>query len=188
MWYLYVKQHGVTGLKYFGITKSTNPQKYKGSGKYWKDHLKKHGSKFVETIHLWSYEDLDTCREFALKFSEENDIVNSNEWANLMNETCVMGWEKGRKQSLEHISKRIPNYDPQNIRRGYKSPYGVPAKRHSAEHNRRVSEGLRGKIQSPETRAKRSKALSKLKWWTDGSQNKRSETCPASGWVLGRTV
>ena len=40
--YLYVKQHSVTGLKYFGRTECKNPFRYKGSGSYWKKHLKKH--------------------------------------------------------------------------------------------------------------------------------------------------
>jgi hypothetical protein len=36
---LYVKTHNITGLKYFGKT-TNDPFKYKGSGKYWLDHLK----------------------------------------------------------------------------------------------------------------------------------------------------
>ena len=30
--YLYVKQHSITGLKYFGRTTQANPYKYKGYG------------------------------------------------------------------------------------------------------------------------------------------------------------
>ena len=37
--YLYLKQHNITGLKYFGKTEQ-NPYKYKGSGIYWLRHLK----------------------------------------------------------------------------------------------------------------------------------------------------
>ena len=40
--YLYVKQHSITGMKYFGKT-TRNPIKYIGSGKYWKRHISKHG-------------------------------------------------------------------------------------------------------------------------------------------------
>jgi len=39
MVYLYVKIHNVTKLKYFGKT-TKNPYNYKGSGLYWKRHLK----------------------------------------------------------------------------------------------------------------------------------------------------
>ncbi len=46
--YLYVKRHRKTGLLYFGKT-TKNPLKYNGSGKYWKSHLRKHGSD-VETL------------------------------------------------------------------------------------------------------------------------------------------
>lgn len=37
---LYIKIHNVTGLKYFGKTTKNNPEKYTGSGKHWKRHIK----------------------------------------------------------------------------------------------------------------------------------------------------
>ena len=37
--FIYVKIHE-TGLKYFGKTVKTNVQSYRGSGKYWKNHIK----------------------------------------------------------------------------------------------------------------------------------------------------
>jgi len=39
--HLYVKQHSITKLKYFGKT-IQDPIKYSGSGVHWKKHLKKH--------------------------------------------------------------------------------------------------------------------------------------------------
>lgn len=89
--YLYVKQHSITGLKYFGKTERSNPFKYPGSGSYWKRHIKKHGKEYVKTIELWSFDDQDLCTEFALKFSEENDIVESDVWANLRYEDGLNG-------------------------------------------------------------------------------------------------
>jgi hypothetical protein len=80
--YLYVKQHKVTGLKYFGTTSKKDPYLYVGSGTHWRRHLKKHGFN-IETTNVWKFEDADECEKFALRFSEENKIVESTEWANL---------------------------------------------------------------------------------------------------------
>jgi len=43
MIYLYLKTHNISGLKYLGKT-TRDPQKYLGSGKVWRDHLKKYGN------------------------------------------------------------------------------------------------------------------------------------------------
>ena len=43
MFYLYIKTHSKTGLKYLGYTQKKDPFSYTGSGTYWKRHLKKHG-------------------------------------------------------------------------------------------------------------------------------------------------
>ena len=88
--YLYVKQHSITGLKYFGKTKR-NPFTYNGSGTRWSNHIKKHGSKFITTIEIWGFDDQSCCTDFALRFSEENDIVKSADWANLKPEDALDG-------------------------------------------------------------------------------------------------
>jgi hypothetical protein len=89
MTYLYIKEHNVTGLRYFGKTKS-DPSKYLGSGTYWKKHIAKHG-KDIKTIWSKQFDDLVECEEFALAFSDLFDIVESNEWANLTIETSKDG-------------------------------------------------------------------------------------------------
>lgn len=50
--YLYIKRHTITGKLYFGKTTKTDMDfsKYKGSGKHWSNHIKKHGKEHVETI------------------------------------------------------------------------------------------------------------------------------------------
>ena len=80
--HLYVKQHKITGLKYFGKTSKKDPYVYLGSGKYWRRHLKIHGSE-IETIEVWTFENDEDCERFALDFSNKNNIVESKEWANL---------------------------------------------------------------------------------------------------------
>jgi len=82
--YLYLKQHNITGLKYFGKTEQ-NPYKYKGSGIYWLRHLKKHG-RDISTLKVWKFERQEVCTRFALWFSRKFNIAQSEEYANLVEE------------------------------------------------------------------------------------------------------
>jgi general stress protein YciG len=84
-YYLYVKTHSTTGLKYLGQTRAANPHKYPGSGKRWKHHLKKHG-KNISTKILLVTEDKEELKETGVFFSKLWNIVESNEWANLKDE------------------------------------------------------------------------------------------------------
>ena len=80
---LYVKTHNKTGLKYFGKSSDTiDQQKYLGSGKYWCRHLKKHG-KDIKTEIVGKFDSMNECEKFAVKFSIDNNIVESEAWANL---------------------------------------------------------------------------------------------------------
>jgi hypothetical protein len=81
MFYLYIKQHNQTGLKYLGKT-TQNPYLYKGSGKRWINHIKKHGYD-VTTEIVGEYETIEELREVAKQLSEKFDITNSIHWANL---------------------------------------------------------------------------------------------------------
>ena len=101
---LYIKTHKVTGLKYFGKTTKKDPHKYTGSGKYWLNHLKKHG-KNIDTEIIGRFECEKKCSEFALKFSMENNILESNQWANLRLENGLDGAPVGNSFSLETIEK-----------------------------------------------------------------------------------
>jgi len=90
--YLYIKQHSVTGLKYFGKTTKKDPNKYLGSGKYWTRHIKKHGTQFVETIWLSDlFINEKILIEFSILISEHWDIVKSDKWANLKLENGIDG-------------------------------------------------------------------------------------------------
>lgn len=120
--YLYVKQHTITGLKYFGKTISKDPFKYLGSGKYWVPHISKHGKSHVKTLEIWGFDNQDLCTEFALKFSREHNIVESKEWANLQEENAKGGGcfgelngMFGKRHSLESINK-IKSIMPEKLK------------------------------------------------------------------------
>ena len=104
MVYLYVKTHNKTGLKYFGKTTRKDFQKYLGSGKYWRRHLALHGKDFTTEL-IASFDCEEDCQNFAIRFSLENDIVNSKIWANLKEENGLDGSPKGVKFSEEHKQK-----------------------------------------------------------------------------------
>lgn len=103
--YLYIKQHSITGFKYFGKT-VRDPYVYMGSGKRWKSHIKTHGKEHVITCLVFgSYLDKITIQEDALFFSEKLDIVNSKEWANLKQEDGLNGgnWTFHSEEALQKI-------------------------------------------------------------------------------------
>jgi hypothetical protein len=99
--WLYIKQHNQTGLKYFGKTTRKDPSKYKGSGDYWKLHLKKHGNS-VSTIWCQLFTDKETLIEYALKFSQDNNITKCKSWANLKPENGLDGNPPGVVLSESH--------------------------------------------------------------------------------------
>lgn len=101
---LYVKTHKITGLKYFGKTTKRDPYTYLGSGSYWIRHLKKYG-RYFDTEIIGQFDSIAECEEVALKFSKENNIVESNNWANLKAENGKDGNPQGIKFSLEHCEK-----------------------------------------------------------------------------------
>ena len=83
--YLCVKTHKITGLKYLCKT-TRDPYKYRGSGVFWKRHLKIHGSDHNTEI-IKECKNSDEIREWGLHYSELWNIVESDEWANLRPES-----------------------------------------------------------------------------------------------------
>jgi len=84
-------EHNVTGMKYFCKTTQLHClSSYSGSGVYWKKHLKKHGKDILIGL-LGVYYDEDRCRNAALEFSKQNNIVESEGWANLIYENGFDG-------------------------------------------------------------------------------------------------
>lgn len=103
--YLYVKSHNVTKLKYFGKTTSSDPHRYRGSGKYWKRHILKHGYD-VTTEVLGIYTDKEECSAAAIRFSKQHNIVESLAWANFKIENGLDGgFSHLNDGSVEHRAR-----------------------------------------------------------------------------------
>lgn len=81
---LMIKTHNSTGLKYLCYTRSDGEKyaNYKGSGKKWKQHLKKYGDD-ISTELLYESESFDDFKKIAIEKSLEFNIVESEDWANL---------------------------------------------------------------------------------------------------------
>jgi len=85
IYYLYIKTHNLTGLKYLGQT-SQNPYIYSGSGVDWNRHLREYG-KDISTEILFESTDKAQVNELGRFYSKEWNIVDSPAWANRIPET-----------------------------------------------------------------------------------------------------
>jgi len=101
MYYLYIKKHNVTGLKYLGYTSAKDPHKYKGSGKYWSSHIKKYGYD-VTTIILLATDSKEEIKATGEFFSTLFGVVKYSDWANLKVESCDGGWDYVNSNITEH--------------------------------------------------------------------------------------
>jgi hypothetical protein len=157
---LYIKQHSVTRLKYFGKT-TRDPYKYNGSGKHWVPHIKKHGRKHIITTNVFGpFTNSIAISEFALSFSRDNNIVESKDWANIKPEN---GLDGGGNKGISSGRKGIPN-GPQQNPTGPRGPNGKKGEKrgpHSAETKQKISDARTGKPKSTETRQKISDARKK---------------------------
>ncbi len=114
---LYIKTHNKTGFKYLGHT-IKDPFIYQGSGKHWRLHIKKHGYD-VTTEILGQFETPETLKVAGIFYSKFHNVVDSENWANLIEEHGIGGGgprslearmkmslaAKGKKKSPEAISK-----------------------------------------------------------------------------------
>lgn len=213
MYYLYVKKHNVTKLKYLGQTKNTNPRTYKGSGKYWRRHIKKHGYDVTTTV-LLETEDIDELCRVSNFFSDFFDVVNSKKWANLIPETGVtINGVNETGKNLYGYNGRTPNV-PDNFKRGRKTQQWLRENDQEwvESWKNKISQSLKGlmvgennpfygKSHTEETIKKisRNNSISQAgaknsqygtMWITDGTQDKKinkKDKIP-NGWIHGRAI
>jgi hypothetical protein len=193
--WLYIKQHSITGMYYFGITISEDVERYLGSGTYWKRHIKKHGKKHVLTIWKFLFDDLRELNEFAISLSIGMDIVESKNWANLVIETGL-GGVYGMKHSNDAKTKisnaqigrqHSPETKVKMVLAKVGNTFRIGAT-HSDETKMKMSKVKIGKKLSDETKAKMSAHLSGSSWWNDGCRDYRIQAGiqPDPSWRRGK--
>lgn len=143
MIYLYVKTHNKTGLKYLGKTTAADPHLYKGSGKVWTDHCKKHGYDYTTEI-LFMSESKEEIKEKGIYYSDLWNVVDSKEWANLKKEECDGGY------CVEAFTPEA-NQKRSNTLKG---------RIFTEEHRKNLSAAGKGR---PDTRSQETKELAALK-------------------------
>ena len=130
--FLYIKRNRITGKLYFGKT-IKDPIKYKGSGIYWTRHNKNYGFENVETLWYCLYTDKESIVEAAKTFSKIWNIVQSEDWLNLVEEDGIGGgnlW--ANTDARDNICKKLSE-----IAKG---------KPKSLEHKKSLSNSKKGKI------------------------------------------
>lgn len=116
MYFLMIKTHNTTGLKYLCQTRRKDPFKYLGSGVYWRKHLKKHGEDITTEV-VGVYETQQELSVAGVKLSEEYGVVRSDNWANLVPEEGTGGdtsktssYKKGMKSRKSMAGENNPMY------------------------------------------------------------------------------
>jgi hypothetical protein len=100
----------LNGVKYLCKSVKSDFDRYTGSGEYWKKIVKKYGKKNIKT--LW-VSDWFTCphhiQQFALMYSEYNQVVESDEWANLKAENGIDGGAMSRESVEKTLETKRQN-------------------------------------------------------------------------------
>lgn len=152
------------GLNYLGSTTNINPLKYKGSGIYWRNHLKKHKieSHEVKTVILFKTFDKKALREAGLYYSTLYNVVESKLWANLIPETgdgvlkAKLTEEHKRKISDAGKGRVISPETREKLRKAHLG------KKHRKETKLKLSLAKKGK-NGPKHSEKTRKKISELK-------------------------
>lgn len=113
MYYLMIKEIEQTGMKYLCKRKQhkTDPDdhiKYRGSGVLWRRILNSHPEYTIKTTVLGLYTS-EELKHIGLFYSEIYNIIESSEWANLINEIGDGGDTSNTEGWLKAMETRKPN-------------------------------------------------------------------------------
>lgn len=168
--YLLLKTHNDTGLKYLCRHVSKYEKtcyNYKGSGVRWIKHLKKHGNN-VSTEILAVCNTIEEARILGLHYSEKWNIVESNEFANLVPETGQGGAEPATHR--KKYGNRFGHEQEPNRYFGDDNYAKLP------EVRQKISEKLKGRKFSKDHRKKLSAARIGIEPWNKGKSNPYART------------
>jgi len=161
IYYLYVKTHNKTGLKYLGQTSKQNPYDYHGSGKDWKIHLREHGVD-ISTVILQECKTKQELNEAGRYYSNLWNVANSPEWANRIPETgggsCTTATAAKISKKLKGVKK--PPRTKQHCDNLSSSAKGI-AKPRSSEHQMALNESLIRNWKTNDARRKKTAKVGK---------------------------
>jgi len=202
MIHLYIKTHNKTGLKYFGKTTRDDVSTYRGSGTYWNKHINFHGNDvFTEVVASFHEDEEMQLKEFAIDFSIKNSIVDSRDWANLVEENGLDGnamkgeqhpmWGKFGKDH-QRYGKPLSDESKERMSKAQKGRIITE------EARKKISESLKGNKIPDDTKQKISQSMlgknkgelngnSGKAWYTNGTDNIMAFECP-EGYHKGRTL
>ena len=174
MYYLCIKTHNKTGLKYLCQTKKKNPYRYLGSGTRWINHLNVHGND-ISTEIVGKFKSKKLLVEIGIKLSKKYNVVKSRKWANLRVEegdggdTSKFIDYKSMKPMPTGLWKRpdLTNYNQSRINPNKSKKLSASTRKKmsssqkglkkSEEHKRKLSLSMKGKKQTLEQRLAGSK-------------------------------
>ena len=174
MYYLCIKTHNKTGLKYLCQTKKKNPYRYLGSGTRWINHLNVHGND-ISTEIVGKFKSKKLLVEIGIKLSKKYNVVKSRKWANLRVEegdggdTSKFIDYKSMKPMPTGLWKRpdLTNYNQSRINPNKSKKLSASTRKKmsssqkglkkSEEHKRKLSLSKKGKKQTLEQRLAGSK-------------------------------
>jgi len=169
---LMIKSHNITGLKYLCYTRSEGAQytTYKGSGKRWKEHLKKHGADISTELIYETACKKDFVKK-ATEISLHYNVVEDSNWANLKHETGDGGDTVSNRMWINNGETTKYHFKNEPIPSGWKK-----GRLNCVFNNKQFQAELRSR-QDPN---KKSEAMRKA--WKDGKMDKRDHTkCGRSG-------
>ena len=189
---LYIKKCSHCHKLYFGKSIAENILTYNGSGKLWKLHLNKHNAK---AIHLWNsdwYYDEESIKEDAIKFSIENNIVESQVWFNLILENGLDGGDRSSFIDGNKISERLKgdNNPAKQLYVRQKISKALTGKKASEEAVRKNREYRKGKTkENYEPVARMAKTMSELMTGLtkENSEMRRNHSKSLSESMTGKT-
>ena len=155
MYYLLLKTHNKTGLKYLCQTKRKDPIRYSGSGTRWLRHLNKNGYDFSTKI-LGKFSKKINLVKNGQAFSEKWNVKKDRNFANLIDEkgdggdTSKFIDYKNMKAMPRGLWKRpdLTKYNQirVNPQKGKKLSYNTRKKMSKAQKGRELSEKTKKKI------------------------------------------
>lgn len=169
---LMIKTHNDTGLRYLCYTRSSGKtyDEYLGSGTRWISHLKLHGNN-INTKLIFESELFEEFKQAAIYFSNEFDVVKSEDWANLKIEEGDGGDTVSKKYWITNGS--LDKY----LDIGTPIPEGWKRGRSNCVFNDPERQKQFNKLTSPEQ-----KRISMKKAWASGAFDKRDNSkCGRSG-------